>query len=312
VNQRYRGRFAPSPTGPLHFGSLVAAAGSYLDARSRHGEWLVRMEDVDTRRCFPNWSDDILRTLEVFGFEWDGEVLYQSSSDRQECYAAAIDQLTSKGVLYPCGCSRREILDSQTGPWADHTARYPGTCRNGLGEGKTARAWRLRVDDDPVGFTDRFCGFFEQRLESSVGDFVLKRSDGPFAYQLAVVVDDAKQAITDVVRGADLLDSTPRQIYLQRQLGFRQPRYLHLPVATNGAGQKLSKQTGAEAISASSGATALCDTMAFLGLAPPAELRHAKAAELWAWATGTWLTLTQRGGQRYPDERAKHDAAAIP
>ena len=312
MDQPYRGRFAPSPTGPLHFGSLVAAAGSYLDARSHQGEWLVRIEDVDTARCSSEWSADILRTLEVFGFECDGEVVYQSSPDRQQAYSAALGRLTEKGVLYPCSCSRREILDSQAGPSADHSARYPGTCRSGLGEDKTTRSWRLRVDNDPVGFSDRFCGFFEQRLESSIGDFVLKRSDGLYAYQLAVVVDDSEQGITDVVRGADLLDSTPRQIYLQRQLGVRQPRYLHLPVVVNTLGQKLSKQTGAEALRGTDTITILCDAFAFLGLAAPVEVRNAKLAEVWDWAIDAWVALTEACGERYPDERANHDAATTP
>ena len=246
------------------------------------------MEDVDTTRCSSYWSADILRTLEALGFERDGDVLYQSSPERQKAYSAALDRLTGNGALYPCGCSRKEILDSQIGPCADHSARYPGTCRGGLGEGKTARAWRLRVGDAPVAFADRFCGFFAQRLETSVGDFVVKRSGGPFAYQLAVVVDDAEQGISDVVRGADLLDSTPRQIYLQRQLGVLQPRYLHLPVVTNGAGQKLSKQTGAEALRKSDAFTLLSDAFAFLGLAPPPASRQGKLPELWAWAIEAW------------------------
>lgn len=295
MSQFYRGRFAPSPTGPLHFGSLVAAAGSYLDAHAYQGEWRVRIEDVDTTRCSPKWASDILRTLDAFGFEWDGEVLHQSSPERQRAYATALDQLTAKGVLYPCGCSRKEILDSQTGPLADHSARYTGTCRNGLGEAKTARTWRLRVDNDPVAFIDRGYGFFEQRLESSLGDFVLKRSDGLFAYQLAVVVDDANQGITDVVRGTDLLDSTPRQIYLQRQLGYRQPRYLHLPVVTNGAAQKLSKQTGAKPLRRSDAITLLCDAFAFLGLAPPPALRDTRLPELWAWGVAAWKHTNAAG-----------------
>ena len=295
MSQFYRGRFAPSPTGPLHFGSLVAAAGSYLDARAHHGEWKVRMEDADMTRCSPKWAFDILQTLEAFGFEWDGEVLYQSSPDRQKAYAVALEQLTAKGILYPCGCSRKEILDSQTGPSADHGARYPGTCRNGLGEARIARTWRLRVDDGPVTFTDRVRGFFEQRLESSIGDFVLKRFDGPFAYQLAVVVDDADQGITDVVRGADLLDSTPRQIYLQRQLGYRQPRYLHLPVVTNGAAQKLSKQTGAKPLRRSDAISLLCDAFAFLGLAPPPALQDTSLPELWAWGIEPWQHTNAAG-----------------
>lgn len=253
------------------------------------------MEDVDTTRCSRRWSADILQTLEVLGFEWNGDILYQSSPERQRAYAAALDYLIGNGVLYPCACSRKEILDSQTGPSADHSARYPGTCRSGLGEGKTARTWRLRVDNHPVAFTDGVYGFFEQRLESSVGDFVLRRSDGPVAYQLAVVVDDAEQGITDVVRGADLLDSTPRQIYLQRQLGYRQPRYLHLPVVTNAAGQKLSKQTGAEPLRMSDTSALLWHTFAFLGLAPAPALRCGRLPELWAWGIGAWKSTNAAG-----------------
>jgi glutamyl-Q tRNA(Asp) synthetase len=224
----YRGRFAPSPTGPLHFGSLVAALGSYLDAKAHGGEWLVRIEDIDTPRTVPGAADDILRTLERFGLEWDGPVLYQSS--RLEAYQAALERLS----VFPCGCSRKDVGD-----------RYPGTCRNGIQGRVDMPSWRFRVPDQIVSFEDRRMGPQHQNVHDYVGDFVLKRADGLFAYQLAVVVDDAYQGITDVVRGEDLLDSTARQILLQRALGLPQPRYMHLPVVLNEAGQKLSKQTGA-------------------------------------------------------------------
>jgi glutamyl-Q tRNA(Asp) synthetase len=226
----YRGRFAPSPTGPLHFGSLVAALGSYLDARAHGGEWLVRMEDLDTPRVVPGAADDILRTLERFGLQWDGPVLYQSS--RIEAYEAALENLRARGLVFPCICSRKDVGE-----------RYPGTCRKGAKPGRTS--WRFQAGPATVAFVDRRLGTQSQNVEEYVGDFVLKRADGVFTYQMAVVVDDAFQGITHVVRGEDLLDSTPRQILLQRALGYPQPDYLHLPVVLNEAGQKLSKQTGA-------------------------------------------------------------------
>lgn len=229
----YRGRFAPSPTGPLHFGSLVAALASWLDARANGGRWLVRMEDLDTPRCSTHWADDILRTLERFGFEWDGPVLYQST--RAGAYRDALATLRREGAAYPCSCSRREVGDGV----------YPGYCAAGPRRRSGPCSWRVRVNACPVSFDDRLFGLYEQNLAREVGDFVVLRSDGIFAYQLAVVVDDAAQNITDVVRGADLLDSTPRQIHLQRLLRLPQPRYLHIPVATNEAGEKLSKQTNA-------------------------------------------------------------------
>ncbi|MGB8302043.1 MAG: tRNA glutamyl-Q(34) synthetase GluQRS, partial [Azonexus sp.] len=214
----YRGRFAPSPTGPLHFGSLVAAVGSYLDARSSGGEWLVRMEDVDTPRNVPGAADDILKTLEAYGFEWDGAVLWQSR--RFDAYAAALERLRAAGMAYGCACSRKEIADSAPRPAVDGGLAYPGTCRNGLPYGRAVRAWRLRVSDAETSFADRLQGRQAQNLERDVGDFVLLRADGLYAYQLAVAVDDEFQGISDVVRGADLIASTPRQIWLQRCLGY--------------------------------------------------------------------------------------------
>jgi len=229
----YRGRFAPSPTGPLHFGSLIAALASWLDARANGGRWLVRMEDLDTPRCSVQWADDILRTLERFGFEWDEPVLYQSS--RIDAYRDALATLRRVGAAYPCSCSRREAGDGV----------YPGYCATGPRRASGSRSWRLRVNACPVGFDDRLFGPYEQNLAREVGDFVVLRADGIFAYQFAVVVDDAAQHITDVVRGADLLDSTPRQIHLQRLLRLPPLRYLHIPIATDEAGEKLSKQTNA-------------------------------------------------------------------
>ena len=282
----YRGRFAPSPTGPLHFGSLVAAVGSCLDARAHGGAWLVRMEDVDTERNVPGAADAILRTLEACGFEWDGAVLYQSR--RGEAYAAALERLQAAGWAYGCACSRREIADSAGGLAVDGGLVYPGTCRAGLPPGRAARAWRLRVPDAEVGFDDRLQGRLAQVLARDVGDFVLRRADGPFAYQLAVAVDDEFQGISDVVRGADLIASTPRQIWLQRCLGYATPRYAHLPVATNAAGEKLSKQTRAPALVPGHEAADLVAALRFLGQPVPAELAEARAGEVWAWAFANW------------------------
>jgi len=255
----YAGRFAPSPTGPLHFGSLVAALASWLDARAAGGRWSVRIEDLDAPRAQPGAVSQILRTLEGFGLGWDGEVSYQSA--RTGRYAAALAQLA--GRTYACGCSRREIADSSLGLAADGAQIYPGTCRAGLPAGRAARAIRLDTRGQAIEFVDRVQGRQRQDLEREVGDFVLLRADGRFAYQLAVVVDDAEQGITDIVRGADLLDSTARQVFLQRLLGYEQPRYLHVPAAVNAAGEKLSKQTGAQPVAPS--ASVLREALAFLG-----------------------------------------------
>jgi glutamyl-Q tRNA(Asp) synthetase len=243
----YVGRFAPSPTGPLHAGSLVAAMASYLDARAHRGRWLLRIEDVDEARTVPGSAASIGHALSTLGMHADGDVVWQST--RKDLYAAALARLD--GHVYPCGCSRREIADSRIGTAGDGSAIYPGNCRNGLAHGKTARAWRVRVPDpgaenECIAFEDRWAGWVTQHLATESGDFVLKRADGFWAYQLAVVVDDADQGVTHVVRGADLLDSTPRQIYLQRLLDVPSPRYMHVPVVSNAVGEKLSKQTGAQ------------------------------------------------------------------
>ena len=282
----YRGRFAPSPSGPLHFGSLVAAVGSYLDARSQGGAWLVRMEDIDTPRNVPGADTAILATLEAFGFAWDGPVLRQST--RLDAYAEALYSLQAADRVYACGCSRREISDSATRPAIDGGLVYPGTCRPGLPPGQTARAWRLRVDNRPLGFNDRLQGDIVQQLERDVGDFVLRRADGLFAYQLAVTVDDEFQGISDVVRGADLLASTPRQLWLQYCLGYRQPRYAHLPVAANAAGEKLSKQTRAPALDTEHAAAELVRALHFLGQPVPEALARSTPREVWQWAHAHW------------------------
>jgi glutamyl-Q tRNA(Asp) synthetase len=269
----YVGRFAPSPSGPLHFGSLVAAAASWLDARAARGRWLLRIEDLDAPRAQPGAADDILRSLERFGFTWDGPVLYQSL--RGARYEAALQKLQAS--TYWCGCTRREIADSALGLAADGAQIYPRTCRSGLPAGRAARALRLDVGRSTVSFVDRVQGPREQDLAREVGDFVLYRADGQVAYQLAVVVDDAEQGVTDVVRGADLIDSTARQIHLQRLLGYPQPRYLHVPVAVNASGEKLSKQTGARALDPSRRDELLPRVLAFLGQRASADLDEAVA-----------------------------------
>ena len=277
------GRFAPSPTGPLHFGSLVAAVGSYLDARHRGGRWLVRMEDLDPPREQPGAAARILRTLERFGLEWDGEVIYQSR--RLEHYEAAIERLRRDGIVYYCTCSRKTLRQAQKD--GVNGTPYPGTCRDQTGFTADA-ALRLRTDAVEIGFTDACQGYYAQRLGREVGDFVIKRRDGYHAYQLAVVVDDAEQGITEVVRGSDLLDSTPRQIHLQRCLGLDTPAYLHLPVAVNAAGHKLGKQTGAAAVDEKDPAATLLAVLRFLGQAPPAPLSTASPDEILQWARAHW------------------------
>lgn len=281
---QYIGRFAPSPSGPLHRGSLVAALASYLDARAHGGQWLVRIEDVDEARTVPGAAEDILHCLHAFGMQWDGEVVWQSR--RKHLYQDALERLGSK--VYPCGCTRREIADSRIGVASDGAAVYPGTCRNGLAPGKTPRAYRLRVPDAPndcISFEDRWMGKVTQHLATEVGDFVLKRADGFWAYQLAVVVDDADHGVTDVVRGADLLDSTPRQIYLQRLLGAPTPRYLHVPVVTNEVGEKLSKQTGALALDQARPLEELLFAARFLQL--PVDCA-ASVDDFWKQAIAAW------------------------
>jgi len=264
----YVGRFAPSPTGPLHFGSLVAALASYLDAKAHGGKWLVRIEDIDETRCKAEYATEILRSLQAFGMHWDGDV--ETQSMRKPLYEGAMQRLTALGLTYACVCSRKEIADSATAGLEGPV--YPGTCRNlniavDRAETSSIVATRLRTTPEKISFTDLVQGEIEQRIEQEIGDFVLKRRDGLFTYQLAVVVDDAAEGVTHVVRGADLLDSTARQIYLQKLLGLPTPHYLHIPVAVNAQGQKLSKQTLADGISAEGGDVRglLLSALRFLG-----------------------------------------------
>ena len=282
------GRFAPSPTGPLHFGSLLAALASYLEAKTQDGLWLVRMEDLDKPREVAGAANHILNTLEKFGLEWDGEVVYQSQ--RSELYQEALNQIKAQSLIYQCSCSRKEIADSYNQKPAEHGIDgliYPGTCRDKSSTFKPY-AERIKVKDQNISFNDAIQGKIDQNLANQIGDFVLKRADGLFAYQLAVVVDDYLQGVTHVVRGADLLDSTPRQIYLQQVLGYSTPKYAHIPVASNQAGEKLSKQTLATPIDANNAPNLLINALDFLGQTPPQDLSNYKAQEILAWAMQHW------------------------
>lgn len=282
----YRGRFAPSPTGPLHAGSLVAGLASWLDARAHGGEWLVRIEDVDQPRCVPGAGEEILRQLAACGLVPDAPPEWQSA--REPLYQGALDRLVAAGQAYPCACSRRDIELAWRAQGRERERHgelvYPGTCREGL-HGKAPRAWRFRVPEGTVAWTDRRVGTHLQDVARAVGDFVLKRADGLFAYQLAVVVDDAAQGITHVVRGEDLVDNTPRQLLLQRALGYPQPSYLHAPLVLGANGEKLSKQNGAAPLELGDPRAAVLRAAAVLGLQPQggtlADLLSA-AVRLWA------------------------------
>lgn len=287
-----RGRFAPSPTGPLHLGSLVAAVGSWLFARSKGGEWLVRMEDLDAPRVVPGMAEDILRTLEALGLTWDGEVVRQS--ERAGLYREALNLLTAKNAAYPCGCTRAEIAALASAPHAgDEGPPYPGTCREGLAEGRTPRAWRARVEDGrEVEFLDMVLGRRSYRLDALSGDFVILRADGVFAYQLAVVVDDAAQGITEVVRGADLVTSTPRQIVLQELLGYPRPAYAHLPLVSGPGGAKLSKRDNAVSLASGGGLESpgalLSWALGHLGQKVEPDMESAKPGEVLAAAAANF------------------------
>ena len=291
----YRGRFAPSPTGPLHKGSLLAAVASYLEARSHQGQWLVRMEDVDELRNVKGAADDILRSLEAYGFEWDETVLYQTQ--RKQAYAEALQQLKQQQLLYPCNCSRKslqrkaargEIRSGEMG------YIYPGQCRGQDFDDFEAAdyAVRVKVPAESIAFNDALQGHYAQHLEADSGDFVIRRRDGLFAYQLAVVVDDAFQNISHVVRGADLLNSTPRQIFLQQRLHYTTPTYTHLPLIRGADGSKLSKQTGARSIGQRADIPLLVECLQRLGQKPPAALKQASLHTVWQWAMQNWRLTT--------------------
>lgn len=296
TNREYRGRFAPSPTGPLHFGSLVAAVGSYVRARACGGRWLVRIEDIDPPREMPGASDDILRTLEAFALEWDEPVLFQS--ERAAHYEQAIGDLVARGLVYHCSCTRKEIQAHNLDRLGRSSTVYPGLCRSGpLNSNRPRKTIRLRVPEQRIEFDDREMGVYGQDLAVECGDFALKRRDGMYAYQLAVVVDDAAQAITEVVRGRDLLDCTPGQILLQRHLGLPTPDYLHLPLVLTEDGEKLSKQTGASALDTERTGQMLHRSLRFLGLPVPGELAGSPPAEQLAWAAAHWELRTGRDRQ---------------
>jgi len=279
MNTIYRGRFAPSPTGPLHFGSLVAALGSYLEAKTQNGEWLLRMEDLDPPRESPGAADAILRCLDLFGFEWHGEVMYQSQ--RHDAYAVALEQLHEDGLIFHCNCSRKALQPFTL---------YPGYCRNNRAHNKQGHAVRLLtlIEHPTIQFKDRLQGEHQQHIAREVGDFIIRRADGLFAYQLAVVVDDAAQGITEVIRGSDLLTVTARQIYLQQRLKLTTPSYGHLPIAINHNGEKLSKQTLAQALDPKKPTQQLWQALAFLGQHPPQELQYDTLNQIWLWAQEHW------------------------
>ncbi len=304
----YIGRFAPSPTGPLHFGSLIAALGSYLDARQRGGKWLVRVEDLDPPREVEGASDLILTTLERYGFEWDGEVWYQSR--RHAIYIEVLDELARHGLSYRCGCSRKQASEQQQRLGLP-IGVYPGTCRTKQASAHSHHAIRLNTSGQRrVDFVDGVQGPIVQDIEREVGDFVLRRADGLFAYQLAVVVDDAAQGITGIVRGSDLLDSTARQIVLQQLLGYPTPTYHHLPIAVNRQGQKMSKQTFAPALPVDNPLPALWQALRFLGQQPPPELLEGELASFWRWAIANWCSsaIPRTLAKPYPGENSPDSA----
>lgn len=276
------GRFAPSPTGPLHFGSLIAALGSYLDARSRGGEWLVRMEDIDPPREQPGAGDEILKTLEAFGLAWDGPVIYQSQ--RLGIYHDAVTDLLKNKLAYYCTCSRRDIAKLTDG---NSGTRYPGTCRANSRPRENASV-RILTNNNGISLLDRLQGEFHWDLEYEFGDFIIKRKDRLFAYHLAVVIDDAEQGITDIIRGADLLDSTPHHLYLQQVLGLATPSYLHLPMAIDKTGAKLSKQTHAKPVTINNAVPELQAALTFLNQTLPPEHAHCNKHELLVWAIKHW------------------------
>ncbi len=278
-NPGYRGRFAPSPTGPLHFGSLIAAVASYLQAKVNQGEWWLRIEDIDPPREQPGASDAIIKTLAAFGFEWDGPVRYQS--ERVPHYHEVLDHFRRLGLLYACGCSRKDIAK------LNDNNIYPGTCRAGLPPGREARAWRVRSEGH-IQYQDAIQGQVDCDIAVEAGDFVLLRADGLVAYQLAVGLDDAEQGMTEIIRGTDLLDSTPRQIYIQQLLQLPSPRYAHHPVAVNAAGDKLCKYSQAPAIQPRDAVPLLWHALDFLGQQPDTELKKVELDDLWHWAITHW------------------------
>lgn len=280
----YIGRFAPSPTGLLHFGSLLAATASYLQARSQQGQWLLRIEDLDKPREQAGTAEAIIQTLALYGFEWDHPIVYQSQ--RLNAYAEALQSLHAQ--IYACHCSRRQL--QATGYTGNFGLIYPGTCRSKNLAPSEQSAIRIKTFDQPICFEDKIQGHYCQHLGQELGDFVIRRADQIFAYQLAVVIDDAWQGITEIVRGSDLLDNTPRQIYLQQLLGYATPSYAHIPIVLNPLGQKLSKQTLAPALQTDTHDVLanLCKAWNFLGQTPINLYSFASVNEFWTWAILDW------------------------
>lgn len=281
---QYIGRFAPSPTGHLHIGSLLTAVASFLDAKANNGKWLVRMEDLDKPREVKGAADDILRTLDAFSLHWDGEVVYQSQ--RHALYRAALDELQRQNLVYPCYCSRKTVQEN--GRQGIDGIIYDGNCRcrQPNNPAQKTPAWRIKTNNQPIVFEDKIFGTQQQNLQHDIGDFVLLRADGEWAYQLAVVVDDFHQGVTHIVRGADLLVSTPRQIYLAGCLKYSVPQYAHLPLLTNALGQKWSKQTLAPCLDLSNKETLLKKVLVYLNLPQPIPDEH--CTNLLQWAVKHW------------------------
>ena len=275
----YKGRFAPSPTGAVHYGTLVAAVGSYLQAKKNNGEWIIRMEDVDTTRRVKGSDVNILKTLEAFGFQWQGEIVYQSQ--RTDHYLYALEQLVEQSLIFPCLCSRKQLTKIDT-------SIYPGTCRSRLLPETEQHALRIKADEINITFNDCVMGKQIQNIKYECGDFIIKRRDRLFAYQLAVVVDDALQGITEVVRGADLLSSTNRQIYLQQQLHYATPLYCHLPLAVDKNGNKISKSVGAASVDIRHKEKQLISVLNFLGQPTPNDLEKSALDDIWKWAIRHW------------------------
>lgn len=289
----YVGRFAPTPSGYLHFGSLLAAVASYLDARQHQGQWLIRIEDLDTPRNLPGASEHILRTLDAYGLHWDGEIIYQS--ERLPLYQQVIDHWLETGQAYHCDCSRRTLLQ--------HGGAYPGTCRERHLPAAPDHAVRVRVADQPVVFRDRLQGEFQQTADGLSGDFIIRRRDGIIAYQLAVVVDDIAQRVTDIVRGADLLDSTPRQLWLYQLLQQPAPRYLHVPLVMREDGEKLSKRLGSTPLEPRLATATLHRALTVLAQEPPPELADAPVDEQLAWAVAHWQPQRLPAKRQIPEPR---------
>lgn len=301
TNRLYRGRFAPTPSGPLHFGSLTTAVGSYLQAKTHDGQWLVRIEDIDPPRIVKGATDKILYCLEKYGLYWDQSVFYQSNHNH--LFQQAIDELHTQGLLFSCSCSRKKIVEANIN--TDNSSLYPGTCRNADHPVKNDNSLRIRTNDELIEFDDLFSGKVTQHLATDVGDFIVKRVGGYFAYQLAVVVDDYEQGITEIIRGYDLIDSTCQQLYLQSSLGFSTPEYGHLPLIIDTQGSKLSKQNKNDLpLLESEPVPLLVRALECLGQTVPTDLINSDLDSFWQWAIHNWQPGAITGTNKilYPTE----------